>query len=242
MWRLLLLHRDRLLVRVLADAPLAPTLWRLVAVMIVSAAVYGATLGFWHGARLALYDAVKLPLVLVLTSLVTMFFSWIIALAYNVPLRFGQVAVLTFVALATASLVLVSLAPIAWFFTLCAPPPSAAARTTHNALYLMHTSFVGACGIAGTRVLWDAMRRVRQPRRLVAPVYVLWVLAYAVVGGEVAWALRPFVGSVSPQYPVVFLRRDALAGNVYEFIGTDIVPYLWSSTPDAQQRSDVRSH
>jgi len=92
----------------------------------------------------------------------------------------------------------------------------------------MHTGFVGICGIAGTRVLWDAMRRIRQPRRLVATVYVSWVFAYAVVGGEVAWALRPFVGSVSPQYPVVFLRRDALAGNVYEFIASDIVPYFWS--------------
>jgi hypothetical protein len=54
------------------------------------------------------------------------------------------------------------------------------------------------------------------------------VLGYALVGGEVAWALRPFVGSVSPRYPIVFLRQDALEGNVYEFIGSDIVPYLWS--------------
>jgi len=236
MWRLLLVHRDRLLTRILADQPLAPILCRILAVMVVSAATYGATLGCWHGARLAIYDAVKLPLVLVLTSVVTMFFSWIVAMAYSVPLRFGQVAVLTFVALATASIVLLSLTPIAWFFTLCAPSPSAAARTTHNTLYLMHTGFVGACGVAGTRILWDAMRRVRYPRRLLGPVYLLWVLSYAVVGGEVAWALRPFVGSVSPKYPVVFLRRDALAGNVYEFIGSDIVPYFLSSGPDAHQR------
>jgi len=33
---------------------------------------------------------------------------------------------------------------------------------------------------------------------------------------------------VSPRYPVVFLREDALEGNVYEFIGRDIVPHLWS--------------
>jgi hypothetical protein len=236
MWRLLLVHRDRLLTRILSDQPLAPILWRILAVMVVSAAAYGATLGYWHGARLAIYDAVKLPLVLVLTSVVTMFFSWIVAMAYNVPLRFGQVAVLTFVALATASIVLLSLTPVAWFFTLCAPRPSAAARTTHNALYLMHTGFVGACGVAGTRILWDAMRRVRHPRRLLASVYLLWVLAYAIVGGEVAWALRPFVGSVSPEYPVVFLRRDALAGNVYEFIGSDIVPYFLRSGREAHQR------
>jgi hypothetical protein len=47
------------------------------------------------------------------------------------------------------------------------------------------------------------------------------------VGGEVAWMLRPFVGSV--YLPVVFLRDDALNGNVYEFIFTDILPHFWRS-------------
>jgi hypothetical protein len=56
---------------------------------------------------------------------------------------------------------------------------------------------------------------------------VAWTLAYAFVGGEIAWVLRPFVGSV--YLPVVFLREDALHGNVYEFIFTDILPHFWSS-------------
>ena len=59
-------------------------------------------------------------------------------------------------------------------------------------------------------------------------VFALWVLAYALVGGEVAWALRPFVGSV--YYRVEFLRPDALDGNVYEFIVTDILPHLAGRT------------
>jgi len=224
-----LLHRrDHLLTHILGRQPLGRTLADLTLLMTICAACYGAVLGIWHGTRLAAYDAVKLPLVLVLTSSFTVVFSWVAALALSVPLRFAQVAVLTFLALATASVVLLSLAPIAWFFTLCAPAPSAATRTTHNALYLMHTGFVAACGMAGTRALWQGLCRLEQPRSVVRRVYLLWVLGYALVGGEVAWALRPFVGSVSPRYPVVFLREDALEGNVYEFIGRDIVPHLWS--------------
>lgn len=224
-----LLHRrDELLSHILGPRPLGRTLVELTLLMAISAAGYGAVLGMWHGTRLAAYDAIKLPVVLIATSSFTVLFSWVAALALSVPLRFAQVAVLTFLALATASVVLVSLAPIAWFFTLCAPEPSTATRTTHNALYLMHTGFVAACGLAGTRALWHGMNRLGQPRSVVRRVYLLWVLGYAIVGGEVAWALRPFVGSVSPQFPVVFLREDALKGNVYEFIGRDIVPYLWS--------------
>src|SRR4029077_8720973 len=94
----------------------------------------------------------------------TVLFSWVAALALSLPLRFVQVVVLTFLALATASVVLVSLAPIAWFFTLCAPEPSTATRATHNALYLMHTTFVAACGVAGTPALWRGLGRTGQPR------------------------------------------------------------------------------
>jgi hypothetical protein len=61
--------------------------------------------------------------------------------------------------------------------------------------------------------------------RLAQRVHAAWVVAFAFVGGEVAWILRPFIGSV--YLPVVFLRPDALHGNVYEFILTDIVPHLW---------------
>jgi hypothetical protein len=194
--------------------------------MSLCAAAYGAVLGLWHGPRLAAYSAVKLPLVLLLTSLLTIAFSWTAAAVLGLPLRFGQVSVLTFLALAAGSLLLLSLAPIAWIFTICAPAPSPGARTAHNLLYLLHTAAVGGCGIAGTLALWKAMRGLAGNRRTIRTVYAVWVAAYALVGGEVAWALRPFVGSV--YMPVIFLRSDALNGNVYEFIVNDILPHLSS--------------
>ncbi len=193
-------------------------------VMILSAAVYGAVLGSWHGPRLALYVAVKLPLVLLLTSALTVPFSWTGAALLGLPLRLSQVAVLTFLALAVGGLMLASLASVAALFTFCAPAPGVEARSAHNLLYLMHTAFVGGCGLAGTAVLWRGLKALGRPLRTVAAVYALWVLAFALVGGEVAWILRPFVGSIYK--PVVFLRGDALDGNVYEFVFTDILPHL----------------
>lgn len=225
-----LLHgKDELLAAVLEGRDLRRWWLRLCLAMVAGAAVYGAVLGYWHGPRLSLYVAVKLPLVLLLTSAMTLLLSWLGAAILGLPLRFGQVAVLTFLALSAASLLLASLAPVALLFTLSAPDPtipSTLARTTHNLLYLLHTAFVGGCGLAGTRALWQAMARLDAPRRTRAAVYLLWVLAYALVGGEVAWVLRPFVGSVYAD--VVFLRPDALDGNVYEFIFTDIFPHLFS--------------
>ncbi|MGI9076716.1 MAG: hypothetical protein ACR2G6_05205 [Gemmatimonadaceae bacterium] len=223
----LLNDRGPLLDRV-HEAERLPALWLwLMAVMAICAGTYGAVFGMWHGTRLAFYVAVKFPLVLMVTAGLTMIINWILAAAVGIPLRFLQVAVLTFLTLAIASVILVSLAPIAWLFTLSAPEPSRDARTAHNLLYLLHTAFVGAGGAVGSRVLWTALARVAPDRRVAATVYALWMLSFAFVGGEVAWALRPFVGSV--YYPIVFLRPDALDGNVYEFIGTQILPYLLSN-------------
>lgn len=169
--------------------------WLLVLLTIVCAGVYGAVFGLWHGARLALYVAVKFPLVLLLTSSLTLPFNWITILLLGVPLRFLQVAALTFLTLAIASLVLASLAPVAWLFMLSAPPPTQGARTAHNLLYLMHTTFVGGAGLVGSRALRRSLDRVAGKRA--AAAYWLWVASFAFVGGEVAWALRPFVGSVA---------------------------------------------
>src|ERR1700724_3836972 len=54
--------------KILAGRGLGATWLRLCAVMTVGAAAYGAACGMWSGARLAVYAAIKLPLVLLLPS------------------------------------------------------------------------------------------------------------------------------------------------------------------------------
>jgi hypothetical protein len=225
----LLEWRTAILEDVLAGRRLRAHAIDLLTLMIAGAAAYGAVLGMWHGPRLALYCAVKFPMVLFLTTVVTIAFSWMAAALLGLPLSPGQVIVLNLLALGAAATLLASLVPVAWLFTFSAPPPGTSERTTHNLLYLMHTGFVAGCGLGGMRLLWIALEETRRPRQAVVAVFLVWIVTYALVGGEVAWALRPFVGSVSADFPVVFLRPDALQGNVYEFIWTDILPHLAGS-------------
>lgn len=222
----LLTWREALAGDLLAGRGMAARSAALTAVLVAGSALYGVALGSWHGARLSEYCAVKLPLVLLLTTAVTVVFSWIAGNLLRVPLALAQVVSLNLFVLAFAAALLASLVPVVLLFSLTAPPPTEAARTTHNLLYLMHTGFIAACGVMGMRALWSLLLRTRQPRGRLRAVFTVWIVTYALVGGEVAWALRPFVGSVSPDYPLVFIRADALHGNVYEFIWTDILPHL----------------
>jgi hypothetical protein len=216
--------REALLDDVLADRGLGRTWLRLVALTCACAALYGFVFGSWHGSRLALFVALKFPLVLLATAALTLPLNWTLAVATRAPISFRQVAVLTFLTLALASLLVASLAPVAWLFVRGAPPPSDAARTAHNLLYLMHTAFVGGAGYASVALLRGGLERRGDVGRQAARALRVWVVTFALVGGEVAWALRPFVGSV--YYRVELLREDALDGNVYEFIWTDILPHL----------------
>ncbi len=216
--------REALLDELARGVDLPRKLGLAVAVMIACAALYGAALGLWRGGAQVTYAAIKLPLVLISTAALTMVFNWMTAVLFGLHVRFAQVAVLSFLALGVAAVVLASMAPVAWLFSVSVPPPSLEARATHNLLYLLHTGLVAGAGLAGMAVLWRTLEQLAGSRRRARRVFCAWVLSFALVGGEVAWALRPFVGSI--YYPPAFLRPDALDGNVYEFVARDVLPYL----------------
>ncbi len=202
----------------------ATSLPRALATTCGGAALYGAALGLWHGPRLALFAALKLPAVLLATGAATLAFNALAAGVLGERLPLAAAARLTASALGVAAVLLAVVAPPVALFSATVAPPSPGARLDHNLLYLLHTGVVGGCGLVGTVALWRALARACRSRRAAAGVFAVWLASLALVGGEVAWALRPFVGSVYE--PVVFLRRDALDGNVYEFVVTDILPYL----------------
>ena len=219
MTSLVLEHRRRLFLSdLLNDRTLSHRLAYLLFTIIACGAIYGAVLGSWHGARLAFYVSIKVPVLLISTACVTSIFNWVIGTLLGLPLTFGQTFALTLLPLAIAALVAASLAPVAWIFTTSLPEPSPTQQTLHNLLYLVHTITLASAGLAGVSCLREALPGAKNVR-------LIWTTVYAFVAGELAWILRPFVGSV--YLPVAFIRDDALSGNVYEFIATDILPHLY---------------
>jgi hypothetical protein len=227
-------RRDRLLPTLEAGSGSGRSALAVALIIATGGGLYGAACGLWRDPRFVLYTTIKLPLVLFVTAALSTPFSAVAAATLGLRLRFAHVVALAFHGLATTALLLGSFAPVAALFTLTAPDPASGARTTHNLLYLMHVGFVGYAGLRGTLALEDALARLCRSPELARRIGFAWVVCFALVGGEVAWALRPFIGSI--YQPVAFLRRDALDGNVYEFIATDILPHLLGSAPGPRQK------
>ncbi|HSP17782.1 MAG TPA: hypothetical protein VLV78_23760 [Thermoanaerobaculia bacterium] len=199
----------------------------MLSTIVICGGIYGAVLGLWHGPKLSFYVAAKIPILLICTAVMTSLFNFVVAALMGLPLRYRQVFAMTLLPLAIAALIAASVAPAVWLFTISLPPPSPLQRTLHNLLYLLHVGVVGSAGYAGTAFLRQSLEEIAPTPALARNVRLTWIALYAFVGGEIAWILRPFVGSV--YLPVAFIRDDALRGNVYEFIVTDILPHLLGS-------------
>jgi len=219
--------RNQLIADVCSGESLVRHSGTLILTIFVFGGLYGAVLGFWRSPLLGLYVSVKFPLLLCVTALLTSLFNWMAASMLGLSLRYSQVALMNLFALAIAAVILGSVAPVVWFMTMSAPPPTPSARTAHNILYLLHTGLVAAAGLGGTAFLLKLLTISSGDARRSRKIYAVWVLTFALTGGEVGWLLRPFVGSV--YHPVVFVRSDSFRRNVYEFIAADIVPHLISS-------------
>jgi hypothetical protein len=218
-------HRRQFLADVSENMRSGEHISALLITIIACGATYGATIGAWRGAQMAAYAAIKIPLMLIATAVMTALFNWIVASLMGLPLQLRQTLALSLFPLAVAALIAASLAPITWFLTASLPPPSTSQRTVHNLLYLAHTFVIAGAGVAGTSFLGNSLTAVARGDRVKARrIHIVWFAAYAFVAGEVAWIFRPFIGSV--YLPVTFMREDALRGNVYEFIWTDIIPHL----------------
>lgn len=189
---------------------------RLAFLALLLGAVYGACLGgyaVFRGAddawlRVAT-SACKVPLLLVLTLLVTFPSLYVFAALQRLPLRFGSTLRLLLLTIVAHLAVAASLGPVFAFF--------AASTTSYPFLLLLNVGFFAVGGVLGLMVLRSAMRRlyadgaepVPAGRTQPGPARArqalgIWCFVYATVGAQMSWLLRPFVGA--PDQPFELFR------------------------------------
>lgn len=205
-------------------------LFSLAVFVAVACALYGAVLAGWSSPRLAAYVAVKFPLLFFGTTLLVALFNWLSALLFDADLRFRDVLFIAAATMSVLAWVLLALTPVTLFLVwTVAPAPSAAAtpealHLPHNIILVLHGALLAIAGLFASLRFHHILRTTLPPACNRSALALFWLAAYALVGAQLAWILRPFVGS--PFYPLAFLRSDALQRNVYEYLFHDILPFL----------------
>lgn len=186
----------------------------LVVVGLVLGVVYGLCMGFygvvnrgWEGVWQLMASAVKVPLLFILTLIVTFPSLYVFSALLRSRLRLEQTLKLLIAAIAVNLTVLASLGPVVALFTL--------STRSHSFMVLLNVMVFAVAGIIGLGFLVRMLRRVfaaaeqvPSPRTKPADnarwVFRIWLLIFAVVGAQMGWILRPFVGN--PDLPFEFVR------------------------------------
>ena len=224
---ILLTNRAAFWARIEARAMRWRDLLPLAVFIVASCALYGAVLAGWRSPRLSLYVAVKLPILFLGTTAIVAVFNWMIACVLGSGLSFRSTIFVVFGSMTVGSWILLSLAPVALFFLLSGVPYAGTEEQlhyAHNSILMTHILILAFAGVGGNAALLSGLRRVVSPRCPTGALFLAWLIAFAFVGCQLSWILRPFVGS--PFFPVAFMRPDCLDRNFYEFVFTEVLPYL----------------
>lgn len=195
-----------------------------------------------------LTTAVKVPLLFLLTLVVTFPSLYVFSALSGSKLRAPDTLRLLLVALGVNLALLASLGPVTGFFTL--------STTSYPFMVVLNVLFFGVSGLAGLLFLARALERLFEPertrrsrpatreaddeegegggegeapdddeseprptygsptngQRLARRVFFTWTIVFAVVGAQMGWVLRPFIGS--PGMPFELFR--ARESNFFE--------------------------
>ncbi|MCA8963775.1 MAG: hypothetical protein H6838_03250 [Planctomycetes bacterium] len=193
----------------LANGRLDIPVRRLLVLGVALGAIYGICLGTFrmfrggdHATQQMLASALKVPSLFMLTLLVTFPSLYVFTALQRLPLQCGAMLRLLLLSNLVHLGVIASLGPVFAFF--------AASTPSYSFLLLLDVAFFAIGGLIGCAMLQRAARNaeasVPQTRRLLG----VWCCVYAIVGAQMGWLLRPFVGN--PQIPFAWLRPTE--GNV----------------------------
>jgi hypothetical protein len=187
--------------------------------IVVGGGLYGFAMGFWRDPLQGVYVAVKLPLIILLTSLGNTVVNSMLAplLGLSISLRQSFLAILA--SFAIAGCIMGAFSPLLAFVVCNVQPLDPAASYSgvgHSVILLTNVLIIAFAGTAANLHLVGLLRHLSGNARIARRVLLAWLAGNLFLGSQVAWLFRPFIGS--PVLPIEFVRPNAFDGNFYETV------------------------
>jgi hypothetical protein len=181
-------------------------LTRLIGCLVVFGLLYGATMGTFRGlagesqwVRQIAYSAVKVPLLLLATFLISLPSFFVLNTLLGLRGDFNQAIRAIIATQAGMAVILASFAPLTllWY----------ASSANYNSAMIFNGIMFAAASLSAQWLLREYYRPLiaRNPRH--RWLVWGWVFVYALVAIQMAWLMRPFIGSLEKN--VEFVRPEA---------------------------------
>jgi hypothetical protein len=156
--------------------------------VIVLSAVYGAIMGLYPGGLQILYDAVKIPMLLLISLYITAPSFYVLTSLLGGRRSLSQVVVLLLSALTVMSTILLALVPVNLFFILTSANTS---FSTYAFVVLINVLIFALAGFFALIYLLRGFMALYPSEE--------WILSFLIggfififVGTQLAWVLRPY--------------------------------------------------
>lgn len=190
---------------------------------VASCLVYGFTFGLWRSGLQACYTALKFPLVIFLTCGANSVLNGSLALVMGTGLGFRQSGIAILMSFTLTGLILASFAPVMLFLLWNTPSiDSPQSQTGQSITLLAHVALIAFAGIMGNRRLWQLLRHLTGSAAHAHQVLFSWLAGNLLLGSQVSWILRPWIGSPAKSGEALkelpFFTAHPLHGNFFEAV------------------------
>jgi hypothetical protein len=169
---------------------------RDVATLLRASALYGFSIGCVHSVRFGLHNLIKFPLLFLITGAACAVAYFLFAcLVGGFRFRFLDIQRLAMRLYRDAALLLAALAPANLFLAWTIVPPDQTSLHEYPLFLGLNVGFIAAAGALALIQQVRALARYHPwplSRRLITVSG--WLALSLLVGGQVAWTLRPFFG------------------------------------------------
>lgn len=176
-------------------------------------AFYGMTIGLWRGMYQAIFVSLKFPLLIILTTALNSLINWFISLMIGANFSFLRTLKYQFISYAIASIILLSFTPITLYFLWNTPSIQENAFVGNSIITLTHVLVIAIAGVIANLRLFNLLEIHLKNKVIAKSVLTAWLIGNMVLGCQISWILRPFIGS--PNLEIQFLRSKPLEGNFY---------------------------
>ncbi len=170
-------------------------------------AIYGAIIGSSHSWLQALFSAVKLPALYLLTLIICFPTLYFFNVMFGSKKNFDQFLALLMTTMALIAVLLFGFAPVSLFFLLT--------NSDYQFYKILNVIIFAITGFLGVHFFYQGMQFLseddKEGKEIRLNILRFWLGLYAFVGSQLGWILRPFFGSPGKPFQV-FRDKD---GNFY---------------------------
>lgn len=182
--------------------------------------LYGIIMGSYNGWLQSLVTGIKIPVLIMLSLFICFPALYVIQSMIGSTMTISQMANIILSGIFVFSTIALSFGPIVIFFMITSD--------SYSFLKLLHVAILAFSGIFAVKTIISGLKfsceRKNLYPRLGMTIFRIWVFILAFVSSQLAWNLRPFVGSRELQFELFREREGNFFIAVINSLGEIVTP------------------